>query len=147
MAYKWVASDAQIQTFLQGTSIIIGDDISSADAQTFENHAVDQIENYLAPGWTVAFPTPVSADLQLIAAKLVVAVIGTSRLGVSQGQFMAELADRYKTEVEAELRSKILNHPHITITGPTKKALPHRARAIASMTKLHFPVGVTDILR
>ena len=146
MAYKWVTGDAQIQTFLQGTSIIVGDDVSSADAQTFENHAVDQIENYLAPGWTVPFSSP-GVDLQLLAAKFAVAIIATSRLGVSQGQFMAELGDRYKTEVEAELRSKILNHPHITISGQTKTALPHRARAIAGMTKLHFPVGVADILR
>ncbi len=146
MEYKWVASDAQIQTFLQGTSIIIGDDVSSADAQTFENHGVDQIENYLAPGWTLPF-TSVGADLQLLAAKFTVAIIATSQFGISQGKFMAELGDRYKTEVEAELRSKILNHPHITIIGQTKKALPHRARAIAAMTKLHFPVGVADILR
>lgn len=147
MAYKWVTSDAQIQTFLQGTNIIIGDDVSSADAELFENHAVDLIENFLAPGWTVPFPTPVSADLQLLAAKFTVAIIATSRFGVSQGQFMAELGDRYKTEVEAELKSKILNHTYITIAGPTKTALPHRARAIAAMTKLHFPVGVADVLR
>jgi len=135
MAYTWCTT-AQIQKYLDTeSSIVIGaTGFAEADAQELENHAVDDIENFLEPGWNVPLPTGVASLIRL-ASKLTAAYIGASRMGAGLGQATAEWTERYKNEVYARLRRMIINQPSITIAGATKKTMTLQQRLLASKSR------------
>ncbi len=138
MAYRW-ATEEQIQNFLDSEStIVIGDDAadnySTATAQQQENLATYDVEMFLSPGWEIPLPTG-DTYLELLAAKLTAAYVGTSRFGASFGNIATEWATRYKSEVWSALSRMIANQDNITIAGAIKKTMTLEQRLLAAKTR------------
>lgn len=138
MAYRW-ATEEQIQNFLDSAStIVIGDNAAknfpTVTAQQQENLATYDVEMFLAPGWEIPLPTG-DIYLQLMAAKLTAAYIGTSRFGASFGNISTEVATRYKSEVWSALSRMIANQDSITIVGAIKKTMTLEQRLLAAKTR------------
>lgn len=129
MAYSWT-DQTTIEYYLnQESDLTIGDTetdkISTARAQEFENHAVDEIKSLLDP----LYDLPLAGNntvLDRLAAKLAAAYIGQDRTGTDFGEESIVWTSSFQIDVYNRLAAIVLNHEDLSNT--TKKSMPYTKR-------------------